>query len=299
MGRYARERDTRRKETDAERPDRNDRKTRHRSGARAPSRGRRGEHRAAGSRGGAGEEGRRRGARRSARQGHLRRFPSHLLRHERAPARGGGRLGRGVVARGGSTVDRFGRRTRRPVGAARLRRRGGARLPSGGAGPLRPRRPLVGRADDAAVVRIRLVAVGRDKEFTAQGAQEYAERIRRVVPLDLVELPAAAGPDARDREAERILAKRLPRGELWAIDEQGTELTSAELASRIARLRDSALDLTLSLGGDEGLGSAVTRGARFTWSLSRLTLPHRLARVVALEQIYRAFEILRGGPYHK
>ena len=147
-------------------------------------------------------------------------------------------------------------------------------------------------------MRIRLVSVGRDKEFTAQGAQEYAERIRRVVPLDLVELPAAAGPDAKDREAERILAKRLPRGELWALDEQGTELTSAELASRIARLRDSALDLTLSLGGDEGLGSAVTRGARFTWSLSRLTLPHRLARVVALEQIYRAFEILRGGPYH-
>lgn len=148
-------------------------------------------------------------------------------------------------------------------------------------------------------MRIRLVSVGRDKEFTAQGAQEYAERIRRVVPLDLVELPAAAGPEAKDREAERILAKRLPRGELWALDEQGTELTSAELASRIARLRDSALDLTLSLGGDEGLGSAVTRGARFTWSLSRLTLPHRLARVVALEQIYRAFEILRGGPYHK
>ena len=148
-------------------------------------------------------------------------------------------------------------------------------------------------------MRIRLVSVGRDKEFTAEGAQEYAERIRRFVPLDLVELPAASGPGAKDREAERILGKRLPRGELWALDEHGTQLTSAELASRIARLRDSAVDLTLSVGGDEGLGPAVTRDARFTWSLSRLTLPHRLARVVALEQLYRAFEILRGGPYHK
>jgi 23S rRNA (pseudouridine1915-N3)-methyltransferase len=148
-------------------------------------------------------------------------------------------------------------------------------------------------------VQIRLVSVGRDKEFTAQGVQEYAERIRRFAPLDLVELPADGGPSATDREAERILAKRLPRGELWALDERGTELTSRELASRIARLRDSALDLTLSVGGDEGLGSAVTRGAQFTWSLSRLTLPHRLARLVALEQLYRAFEILRGGPYHK
>jgi 23S rRNA (pseudouridine1915-N3)-methyltransferase len=148
-------------------------------------------------------------------------------------------------------------------------------------------------------VQIRLVSVGRDKEFTAQGAQEYAERIRRFVPLELVELPAASGPSAKDREAERILTKRLPRGELWALDERGTEVTSDELASRIARLRDSALDLTLAVGGDEGLGSAVTRDARFTWSLSRLTLPHRLARVIAREQLYRAFEILRGGPYHK
>ena len=68
---------------------------------------------------------------------------------------------------------------------------------------------------------------------------------------------------------------------------------------RIARLRDSALDLTICIGGDEGLGPAVLDAASFTWSLSRLTLPHRLARVVALEQLYRAFEILRGGPYHK
>jgi len=148
-------------------------------------------------------------------------------------------------------------------------------------------------------VKIRLLSVGRDKEFTAQGALEYADRVRRFAELDLVELPAASVPDAKEREAERILGKRLPRGELWALDERGTELTSGELASRIGRLRDSALDLTLSVGGDEGLGSAVTRGARFTWSLSRLTLPHRLARVVALEQLYRAFEILRGGPYHK
>ncbi len=145
-------------------------------------------------------------------------------------------------------------------------------------------------------MRIRLVSVGRDKEFTAQGAQEYAERIRRFVPLDLVELPAASG---LDREAERILAKRLPHGELWALDERGTQATSLELSRRIARLRDSALALTLCVGGDEGLGPLVLREARFNWSLSRLTLPHRLARVVALEQLYRAFEILRGGPYHK
>ena len=65
------------------------------------------------------------------------------------------------------------------------------------------------------------------------------------------------------------------------------------------RLRDSALNLTLCIGGDEGLHDRVRQDARLVWSLSRLTLPHRLARVVVLEQVYRAFEILRGAPYHK
>src|SRR5439155_20435202 len=99
--------------------------------------------------------------------------------------------------------------------------------------------------------------------------------------------------------AERILARRLSRGELWVLDLRGSELTSIEVSRRIARLRDSALDLSLCIGGDEGLAPAVVQAAAFSWSLSRLTLPHRLARVVSLEQLYRAFEILRGGPYHK
>jgi len=148
-------------------------------------------------------------------------------------------------------------------------------------------------------LKIRLVSVGRDKEFTAEGAEEYATRLRRFAPLELIELPAASGPSAREREAERILAERPSRGELWALDEHGTELTSVELSRRLGRLRDAALDLTICIGGDEGLAPAVLKEASFTLSLSRLTLPHRLARVVTLEQLYRAFEILRGGPYHK
>ena len=104
-------------------------------------------------------------------------------------------------------------------------------------------------------------------------------------------------PGGKDREAEALLGK--VRGQLWALDERGTELSSAELAERIGKVRDSALPLTFCIGGDEGLAAPVREGAQLVWSLSRLTLPHRLARVVALEQVYRAFEILRGGPYHK
>ena len=85
------------------------------------------------------------------------------------------------------------------------------------------------------------------------------------------------------------------QGELWALDQRGTELTSEQLAERVSR----TAQITLCIGGDEGLTEEVRKQARFVWSLSKLTLPHRLARVVTLEQIYRAFEILRGSPYDR
>ena len=142
-------------------------------------------------------------------------------------------------------------------------------------------------------MKIRLLSVGKDKGPTAELAEEYAERIRRFADLELLELRAADPA----REAEALLDKA--RGELWALDERGTSLTSPQLAQRLGKLRDSAQPLTLCIGGDEGLAQPVRDAARFVWSLSALTLPHRLARVVALEQLYRSFEILRGGPYHK
>ena len=142
-------------------------------------------------------------------------------------------------------------------------------------------------------MKIRLVSVGKDKGHTAELAQEYAERIRRFAELDVLEL-RGQGPL---REAESLLGK--VRGELWVLDEGGSQLTSRQLARRLASLRDSSQPLTLGIGGDEGLAQRVRDQAKLVWSLSPLTLPHRLARVVVLEQLYRAFEILRGGPYHK
>ena len=85
------------------------------------------------------------------------------------------------------------------------------------------------------------------------------------------------------------------QGELWALDQRGTELSSEQLAERVGR----TAQITLCIGPDEGWTDEFRKQARFLWSLSKLQLPHRLARVVVLEQIYRAFEILRGGPYHK
>ena len=155
-------------------------------------------------------------------------------------------------------------------------------------------------------LRLRLVSVGRDRDFTKDGVAEYAQRLSRSAELELVELRAEAGPAAIEREADAILAahagaqsKQKGPAELWALDQRGVELTSEELALRLGRLRDAGLGLTLCIGGDEGLSPRVRAAARFSWSLSRLTLPHRLARLLVLEQVYRAGEIQRGSPYHK
>jgi 23S rRNA (pseudouridine1915-N3)-methyltransferase len=133
--------------------------------------------------------------------------------------------------------------------------------------------------------------------------EEYARRISRYVKFALEEVPearrAAGTPRARDEEAEGLL-DRIEDGErVVLLDERGKEPTSVELARRVAGWLEGARDVTLVIAGSDGHGEAVRARAAETLSLSRLTLAHRLARVVLLEQLYRAFTILRGEPYHK
>jgi len=149
-----------------------------------------------------------------------------------------------------------------------------------------------------------VLSVGRDRSgLYAPAVEEYARRISRYVRFALEEVPearkAAGTPRARDEEAESLL-DRIEDGErVVLLDERGKEPTSVELARRVAGWLEGARDVTLVIGGSDGHGEAVRARATETLSLSRLTLAHRLARVVLLEQLYRAFTILRGEPYHK
>jgi len=86
---------------------------------------------------------------------------------------------------------------------------------------------------------------------------------------------------------------------LVALDEHGAAVSSLELSQYLQRALNQSRDLLFAVGGDEGLGSEVLAAAHRTLSLSRLTLPHRLARLVLVEQLYRAFTMLRGEPYAK
>jgi 23S rRNA (pseudouridine1915-N3)-methyltransferase len=155
-------------------------------------------------------------------------------------------------------------------------------------------------------VKIRIVAVGAERSGLFEPAiAEYLGRIRRIVPAEIEEVAASrkGGNDparARAEEADALLAK-VRRGELVvALDERGEQLDSEAFAERVIQgAMNQGRDLVFLIGGAEGHGERVRERADRTLGLSRLTFPHRLARLVLVEQIYRGLSILRGAPYHK
>ncbi len=148
-----------------------------------------------------------------------------------------------------------------------------------------------------------LIAVGKLRSTFQEACDEYLARLRRydeMVQCEVREAPASASPlEQRRTEAKRLLDKVPERAVVIALDRTGTGWTSEALASHLGRWRESGRPLALLIGGSTGLDGSVLARADHRWSLGPLTLPHQLARVVVLEQWYRAWTILRGEPYHK
>lgn len=153
-------------------------------------------------------------------------------------------------------------------------------------------------------MKLIVVAVGHRMPAWVDAAfAEYAGRMPREFRIRLVELKSVprGGPLQRalDAEGKRILAA-VPAGcTRVALDERGELLNTKELARRIARWRESGQDVAFIIGGADGLDESVRKSAHLAWSLSPLTLPHGLARVVLAEQLYRAVSILHNHPYHR
>lgn len=141
-------------------------------------------------------------------------------------------------------------------------------------------------------MKLVVLAVGKLRDaWVHEGCDEYARRIKPKLPVELVEL-------RDDDELARRLQKS--RGRVWALDERGKQLSSAELAQKLSALMSSGEhQVSFLIGGADGLPKSLVDGADFHWSLGRLTLPHRLARLILLEQLYRALSIIRGEPYHR
>ncbi|HYC47636.1 MAG TPA: 23S rRNA (pseudouridine(1915)-N(3))-methyltransferase RlmH [Burkholderiales bacterium] len=155
-------------------------------------------------------------------------------------------------------------------------------------------------------MKLLVVAVGqRMPAWIDAGFDEYAKRMPREASLTLREIRAEPRADgapverAVQAEAKRIRAA-LPADALGVVlDERGKTCTTRELARRVERWLTEGRDVAFVIGGADGLADDMRRDADWLWSLSPLTLPHGLVRVVVAEQLYRAWTILKNHPYHR
>lgn len=158
-------------------------------------------------------------------------------------------------------------------------------------------------------MRLRIIAVGRLKAGPDRSlAERYMERCRPLLRQhgwsgpDAVELSEGRGRSAEERredEAVRVRAE-IADGPVIAFDEGGEQPTSVAFAAKLGGFRESGRrHLAILIGGPDGLAAGLRREADWTVSFGRMTLPHQLVRVLVWEQIYRAFTIISGHPYHR
>ncbi len=156
-------------------------------------------------------------------------------------------------------------------------------------------------------MKINLIAIGkRMPSWVESGYQEYAHRLSNSdFQLNLLELPAEKrGKNANlsqilEREGTALL-KAVPTGDhIIAFDRLGKNISTVALAKQLTTWRDGAQDISLLIGGPEGISPDCLSKAQSKWSLSALTLPHPLVRIIVAEQIYRAWSIMTQHPYHR
>jgi 23S rRNA (pseudouridine1915-N3)-methyltransferase len=142
-------------------------------------------------------------------------------------------------------------------------------------------------------MRVRLIAAGtRLPDWVDEGVADYARRFGRELKFELIEVPAA-------RQAERMRTAIGARDYVVALAVDGRAMSTLELAQWLAARLADGRDLVLLIGGANGLDAGLTARANFRWSLSPLTWPHGLARIMVTEQLYRAHSLLKGHPYHR
>ena len=155
-------------------------------------------------------------------------------------------------------------------------------------------------------MKLILVAVGhRMPEWVEAGFGDFARRMPRELPLELIEVKADARNSGKttgammEAEAARIEAVLPARCRRVVLDEHGVDLTSMALAQRLEEWRQGGEDIALIVGGPDGLSPALKASARESIRLSSLTLPHALVRPLLAEALYRAWSIARHHPYHR
>jgi 23S rRNA (pseudouridine1915-N3)-methyltransferase len=155
-------------------------------------------------------------------------------------------------------------------------------------------------------VKINLICVGtRMPDWVQQGMLEYSKRLPSEFSFHCIEVALAKRnkntdpQQAMKQEGDALLARLGTRDYVVALDVQGRSLSTEMMAARVGAVRDDGRHLSLLVGGPDGLSQDCLSVADERWSLSALTLPHPLVRVVIVEQVYRVWSVLAGHPYHR
>ena len=156
-------------------------------------------------------------------------------------------------------------------------------------------------------MRIQIIAAtNRQPSWIDAACKEYSKRIRAYAQLEVRDVALAkrgrgraGGARERDDEAQRMLAAVRPGALTIALDEGGALVSTHDLVAHLDMWSRDAIRVSLLIGGPDGLGAAALAAAGEVWSLSRLTLPHGLAKVVVIEGLYRALSLRAGHPYHR
>jgi 23S rRNA (pseudouridine1915-N3)-methyltransferase len=155
-------------------------------------------------------------------------------------------------------------------------------------------------------MRVRLIAVGsRMPKWVREAYEDYITRLGSGLKISLTEIdpgPRSAGrppQKAMEAESQKLLAAVRKDDYVVALDERGTQMTTRELAAWLKSRMQDGRDLAFLVGGPDGFAPEVLTRSDFKWSLSRLTFPHALVRVVLAEQLYRAHGVLANHPYHR
>jgi 23S rRNA (pseudouridine1915-N3)-methyltransferase len=155
-------------------------------------------------------------------------------------------------------------------------------------------------------MKLLIVAIGHKMpDWIAEGCQEYTKRMPRELPIQIIELKPEPRSGGKTREqltaaeAGRIEAA-LPSGcRIIALDERGDDLTTVKLSQQLEKWMGDGRDVALLIGGADGLAASIKDRADGMIRLSSLTLPHAMARLLLCEQLYRAYSLLKGHPYHR
>ena len=155
-------------------------------------------------------------------------------------------------------------------------------------------------------MRIDLIAVGkRMPDWIESGIKEYKKRLPKHINFNIIEITPAirsksnSAENYKQKEEEKILGA-IPAGStIIALDEHGRLIGSQSLADQLQNWIDEQQHISLIIGGADGLSKTIKKKAHHTWSLSKMTLPHGLVRVMLVEQLYRAWTITQNHPYHR